>query len=44
MTETMYQAPGIGLAATQVGKPIRIIVFDLESQGRGPKSLVPDQS
>ncbi len=29
MLETMYDAPGIGLAAPQVGKPIRLIVFDI---------------
>ena len=29
MLETMYQAPGIGLAAIQVGVPKRIIVLDI---------------
>ena len=29
MFETMYQAPGIGLAAIQVGVPKRVIVMDL---------------
>ena len=28
MAETMYAAPGIGLAATQVDMPLRIIVID----------------
>ena len=28
MTETMYDAPGIGLAAIQIAEPIRIIVVD----------------
>ena len=28
MAETMYDAPGVGLAAPQVGEPIRAIVFD----------------
>jgi peptide deformylase len=45
MIETMYQAPGIGLAATQVGKPIRIIVFDItpREEGRNPSFLInPD--
>jgi len=28
MLQTMYSAPGIGLAATQVGIPLRIIVID----------------
>ena len=30
MFETMYDAPGIGLAAVQVGKPIRLLVMDLQ--------------
>ena len=29
MAETMYAAPGVGLAATQVDKPLRIIVIDI---------------
>ena len=29
MLETMYAAPGIGLAAIQVGVPKRVIVLDL---------------
>jgi peptide deformylase len=29
MTETMYAAPGIGLAATQVGVPLRVFVVDV---------------
>ena len=29
MLETMYDAPGIGLAAIQIGKPVRVIVMDL---------------
>ena len=28
MLETMYQAPGIGLAAPQIGVPKRVIVVD----------------
>jgi peptide deformylase len=30
MFETMYDAPGIGLAAVQVGVPIRLLVMDLQ--------------
>ena len=30
MFETMYDAPGIGLAAVQVGEPIRMLVIDLQ--------------
>lgn len=33
MLETMYDAPGIGLAAVQVGVPIRVIVMDLARDG-----------
>ena len=29
MLETMYEAPGIGLAAIQIGVPKRIIVMDI---------------
>jgi peptide deformylase len=29
MLETMYAAPGIGLAAPQIGVPLRVIVIDL---------------
>ncbi len=30
MFETMYDAPGIGLAAIQVGVPLRLLVMDLQ--------------
>ena len=33
MLETMYNAPGIGLAAIQVGVPKRVIVIDLSRDG-----------
>jgi peptide deformylase len=33
MLETMYDAPGIGLAAIQIGVPLRIIVMDLSREG-----------
>jgi peptide deformylase len=39
MIETMYAAPGIGLAAPQIGVPLRIFVVDL-SIGRDPKGLI----
>jgi peptide deformylase len=29
MTETMYAAPGVGLAAPQIGVPLRVFVIDL---------------
>jgi len=30
MAETMYEAPGIGLAANQVGKALRLLLIDLQ--------------
>lgn len=32
MAETMYQAPGIGLAAVQVNVPRRVVVMDISEQ------------
>jgi len=37
MLETMYAAPGIGLAAVQVGEPVRVIVMDLAREGEEPQ-------
>jgi peptide deformylase len=39
MIETMYAAPGIGLAAPQVGVPLRVFVVDL-SVGRDPQGVI----
>ncbi len=39
MIETMYAAPGIGLAAPQVGVPARVFVVDL-SVGRDRSQLI----
>jgi peptide deformylase len=39
MIHTMYAAPGIGLAATQIGIPLRIFVCDI-SLGRNPTDLI----
>lgn len=39
MVETMYAAPGIGLAATQVGVPLRVLVIDI-TVGRQAGSLL----
>ena len=33
MLETMYDAPGIGLAAVQIGVPLNVIVMDLAKEG-----------
>ena len=37
MLETMYAAPGIGLAAIQIGVPKRVIVMDLAKEGEEPQ-------
>lgn len=39
MLETMYDAPGIGLAAIQVGVPLRVIVMDLAGKDEEPQPL-----
>jgi peptide deformylase len=36
MLETMYAAPGIGLAAIQIGVPKRVIVMDLAREDEPP--------
>lgn len=36
MIETMHDAPGVGLAAPQVGRPIRLFVYDV---GEGPAAV-----
>ncbi|HZG31497.1 MAG TPA: peptide deformylase [Ensifer sp.] len=42
MLETMYDAPGIGLAAIQVGEPLRLLVIDVakEEEGRKPQVFI----
>jgi peptide deformylase len=42
MLETMYAAPGIGLAAIQVGHPIRVIVMDLsrDEEAKAPRHFI----
>ncbi len=37
MLKTMYEAPGIGLAAIQVGEPRRIITIDVTRGGPAQK-------
>jgi peptide deformylase len=39
MVETMYDAPGVGLAAVQIGLPQRIIVVDINHEERGKELL-----
>ena len=42
MIETMYEAPGVGLAAPQIGVPRAVVVFDIQD-GKGPQVLInPD--
>ena len=43
MFETMYQAPGIGLAATQVNVPLRIITIDVSQDRSEPIALINPQ-
>lgn len=39
MVKTMYDAPGLGLAAPQVGVQKRLFVYDL-NDGEGPKTII----
>jgi peptide deformylase len=40
MTETMYDAPGVGLAAPQIGIHQRIIVMDTSGKDEAPELIV----
>lgn len=40
MLETMYEAPGIGLAAVQIGEPKRLVVIDLSEEKNQPLCLI----
>ncbi|WP_421854422.1 peptide deformylase [Oricola sp.] len=40
MLETMYDAPGIGLAAIQVGEPLRMLVIDVSKEEEEKKPQV----
>ncbi|MCP8940975.1 peptide deformylase [Alsobacter sp. SYSU M60028] len=39
MFDTMYEAPGIGLAAIQVGEPHRLVTIDVARQDESPRPL-----
>ncbi len=39
MAETMYAAPGVGLAATQIGEPHRLFIVDVASEDE-PSNLM----
>lgn len=40
MFETMYQAPGIGLAAIQVDVPLRVVTIDISEEKDQPLVLI----
>lgn len=42
MLDTMYDAPGIGLAAIQIGEPLRMLVIDLakEDEEKAPHLFI----
>lgn len=40
MLETMYEAPGIGLAAVQVAEPIRLLVADVSGKDEEKRPLI----
>ena len=42
MFETMYKAPGIGLAAVQVGVPKRLLVIDLQEKDEETGTTIRD--
>ena len=39
MAETMYAAPGVGLAATQIGEPYRLFIIDIAAEDE-PSNLM----
>jgi len=39
MFDTMYDAPGIGLAAVQIGEPLAVIVMDTAGKDEDPRPL-----
>ena len=43
MLETMYEAPGIGLAAIQVDVPLRVITIDVSAERNEPIALINPQ-
>ncbi|MDT3685692.1 MAG: peptide deformylase [Pseudorhodoplanes sp.] len=42
MFETMYDAPGIGLAAIQIGEPVRVVTMDLakKDEEKAPRVFI----
>ena len=43
MAETMYDAPGVGLAANQIGQLIRLVVIDISEEKNALRVLVNPQ-
>jgi peptide deformylase len=43
MFQTMYAAPGIGLAAPQIGESLRLAVVDIQQKGHKPLVLINPQ-
>jgi len=41
MAETMYDAPGVGLAAPQIGQSIKLIVVDTPGDSEGERRFMP---
>jgi peptide deformylase len=40
MIETMYDAPGVGLAAPQVGVSLRVVIIDVSPREEGSSGLI----
>ena len=40
MFETMYEAPGIGLAASQVDRHVRLLVIDVSDKKDAPRCFI----
>ena len=40
LTDTMYEADGIGLAAPQIGVPVRVFVYDVREPESAPGALI----
>ena len=40
MGETMYDAPGIGLAAPQIGESLKLIIVDISKESEGVKEFM----
>lgn len=43
MFDTMYEAPGIGLAAIQIGEPVRVVTIDLAKPAPEGEPAVPKE-